>query len=52
MPFCNVLILRLSYVDTKIFRVKEGFVIQGGDFIHNDGRGSESVYGGLFKVSF
>ena len=39
---------KLTYENTKIFRVKDG-CIQGGDFISNDGKGNESVYGGLFK---
>lgn len=38
----------LSYMGCKIFRIVPGQLIQTGDFVHNDGTGGESVYGGGF----
>jgi len=38
----------LSYEGSQIFRAVRGSMIQGGDFVHNNGDGGESVYGGTF----
>ncbi|XP_010548090.1 PREDICTED: peptidyl-prolyl cis-trans isomerase CYP21-1 [Tarenaya hassleriana] len=38
----------LHYKGTPFHRIISGFVIQGGDVIHGDGKGSESIYGGIF----
>ncbi|XP_020582030.1 peptidyl-prolyl cis-trans isomerase CYP21-1 [Phalaenopsis equestris] len=38
----------LHYKRTPFHRIVSGFVIQGGDMIYGDGRGSESIYGGSF----
>ncbi|KAE8725081.1 Peptidyl-prolyl cis-trans isomerase CYP21-1 [Hibiscus syriacus] len=39
----------LNYKGTPFHRIISGFVIQGGDIIHGDGRGSEPIYGGTFR---
>ncbi|XP_039046338.1 peptidyl-prolyl cis-trans isomerase CYP21-1-like isoform X2 [Hibiscus syriacus] len=39
----------LHYKGTPFHRIISGFVVQGGDIIHGDGRGSESIYGGTFR---
>ncbi|XVE67140.1 hypothetical protein DITRI_Ditri08aG0136800 [Diplodiscus trichospermus] len=38
----------LHYKGIPFHRIVSGFVVQGGDIIHGDGRGSESIYGGTF----
>ncbi|CAN6828082.1 unnamed protein product [Brassica oleracea] len=38
----------LHYKGTQFHRIVSGFVVQGGDIIHGDGKGSESTYGGTF----
>ncbi|CAI0445261.1 unnamed protein product [Linum tenue] len=38
----------LHYKGTPFHRIVSGFVIQGGDIVHGDGKGSESIYGGTF----
>ncbi|XP_019414184.1 PREDICTED: peptidyl-prolyl cis-trans isomerase CYP21-1-like [Lupinus angustifolius] len=40
--------LKLHYKGTPLHRIISGFVIQGGDVVHHDGKGSESIYGGTF----
>ncbi|CAL0304283.1 unnamed protein product [Lupinus luteus] len=40
--------LKLHYKGTPLHRIISGFVIQGGDIVHHDGKGSGSIYGGTF----
>lgn len=40
--------VKLHYKGTPFHRIISGFVIQGGDIVHRDGKGYESVYGGTF----
>jgi peptidylprolyl isomerase len=34
----------MAYSDSLLFRIVPDFLIQGGDFMHNDGTGGESIY--------
>ncbi|CAN1276475.1 Peptidyl-prolyl cis-trans isomerase CYP21-1 [Linum perenne] len=38
----------LHYKGTPLHRIVSGFVIQGGDIVHGDGKGSDSIYGRTF----
>lgn len=38
-----------TYVGTKFHRIIDRFMIQGGDIVSNDGRGSISIYGDYFE---
>ncbi|KAI5705118.1 hypothetical protein M8J75_012122 [Diaphorina citri] len=37
-----------TYIGTKFHRIVKNFVLQGGDVVYNDGRGSISIYGDKF----
>ncbi|KAM7259620.1 hypothetical protein ACFE04_015361 [Oxalis oulophora] len=39
---------RLHYKQTPFHRIVSGFMIQGGDIVSGDGKGSESIYGATF----
>ena len=34
---------------TRIHRIVPGFLVQGGDILHGDGTGGESIYGTCFE---
>ncbi|RZC44898.1 hypothetical protein C5167_037848 [Papaver somniferum] len=38
----------LHYKGVPFHRIISGFVVQGGDIAHGDGKGAESIYGGTF----
>ncbi|XP_026378005.1 peptidyl-prolyl cis-trans isomerase CYP21-1-like [Papaver somniferum] len=38
----------LQYKGVPFHRIISGFVVQGGDIAHGDGKGTESIYGGTF----
>ncbi|KAI4297750.1 hypothetical protein L6164_037621 [Bauhinia variegata] len=40
--------IKLHYKGIPFHRIISGFVIQGGDIVHRNGRGYESIYGGTF----
>lgn len=39
---------KLHYLNTKIHKIKDGFVIQGGDISNSGGKGGYSIYGRTF----
>ena len=39
---------KLHYLNSRIFRIVDGMLIQGGDVTNNDGNGGASIYGATF----
>lgn len=39
----------LHYKGVPFHRIIPGFMIQGGDTVYGNGRGNESIYGGVFR---
>lgn len=39
----------LHYKGIPFHRIIPGFMIQGGDTVYGNGRGNESIYGGVFR---
>uniref|UniRef100_A0A914YF69 Peptidyl-prolyl cis-trans isomerase n=1 Tax=Panagrolaimus superbus TaxID=310955 RepID=A0A914YF69_9BILA len=39
----------MTYKGCTVHRIKDGKIIETGDFSHNDGTGGESIHGGMFE---
>ncbi|KAI8615418.1 cyclophilin-like domain-containing protein, partial [Chytriomyces sp. MP71] len=39
----------LHYLGNRVHRIVEGYCVQWGDIVRNDGSGGESIYGGKFN---
>jgi peptidylprolyl isomerase len=40
---------KLHFKGSKFFKIIKGFMMQGGDFTHENGMGGESIYGNFFE---